>query len=261
MTLRVLRDPSQSGAHNMAVDEAIFEAVRAGAQPATLRLYAWTPACLSIGYGQRIREVDQAALTARGWDVVRRMTGGKAVLHADELTYSLALPAGHRLAEGGVVESYRRISAALLAGLTRLGIQAQAEGGVQGQETSPVCFDATSQYEIAVGGRKLIGSAQRRRDGAVCQHGSLPLYGDLGRIRMVIAGAQETPFIQRGITLMEAAGGRMVTWESAAEAVIAGFQRAYELELRFEALSEAEICESHRLRSEKYGQLAWTNRR
>lgn len=261
MTLRVLLDLPQSGAHNMAVDEAIFEAVRTGAQPATLRLYAWSPPCLSIGYGQRVRDVDQTALAARGWEVVRRMTGGRAVLHADELTYSLALPAGHFLAEGGIIESYRRISAALLVGLRTLGIQAEAESGVQGDSASPVCFDAASQYEIAVGGRKLIGSAQRRRDGAVCQHGSLPLWGELGRIREVIVVEEDGAPIQRGITLLEAAGGRAVTWEAAAQALIAGFQSAYALELRYEVLSEAEARESLRLRAEKYGHPSWTNRR
>lgn len=261
MTLRVLIDPPQSGAHNMAVDEAIFEAVRSNAQPATLRLYAWMPACVSIGYGQRIRDVNQAALAACGWDVVRRMTGGKAVLHAEELTYSVALPAGHFLAEGGIIASYRRISAALLVGLSALGVEADAEGGIQGEATSPVCFDATSQYEIAHRGRKLIGSAQRRRDGAVCQHGSLPLKGDLGRIRSVIMAKVESAPVQRGITLMEATGGRLVAWQTAAEALIAGFQAAHALELQYGTLSEAEMDESQRLSDEKYGDPAWTNRR
>jgi lipoate-protein ligase A len=261
MTLRVLIDRPQSGARNMAVDEAIFEAVRTGAQPATLRLYAWMPACLSIGCGQRIRDVDRAALSARGWDVVRRMTGGRAVLHADELTYSLALPAGHFLAEGGIIPSYRRISAALLAGLKALGVQAEAKEGVQGDGASPVCFDAASQYEITVAGRKLIGSAQRRRGGAVCQHGSLPLHGDLGRIRAVMALDHDTASAQRGITLAEALGGRLVAWEMAAQAVLAGFRAAYALELQYGALSEAEMNESERLSSEKYGHPVWTDRR
>jgi lipoate-protein ligase A len=189
------------------------------------------------------------------------MTGGRAVLHVDELTYSLALPAGHFLAEGGIVESYRRISKALLAGLNLLGVRAEAESGIQGDAASPVCFDAASQYEIAVAGRKLIGSAQRRRDGAVCQHGSLPLWGDLGRIREVVFIDQDRDPITRGITLMEAAAGRALTWEASAEAVIAGFQAAYALDLRYDVLSEAEMCESLRLRDEKYGHPVWTTRR
>ncbi|PJF27111.1 MAG: hypothetical protein CUN53_05300 [Phototrophicales bacterium] len=214
-----------------------------------------------MGCGQRIRDVNQTALAARSWEVVRRMTGGRAVLHTDEMTYSLALPAGHFLAKGGIVESYRRISRALLAGLDILGIRAQAESGVQGDSASPVCFDAASQYEIAVGGRKLIGSAQRRRDGAVCQHGSLPLWGDLSRIREVMAVEGDGAPVQRGITLMEAAGGRAVTWEEAAQAVIVGFRAAYALELKYETLSEAEAVESVRLRDEKYGHPAWANKR
>ena len=80
--------------------------------------------CLSLGYGQRVAEVDVDALVARGWDLVRRPSGGKAILHGDELTYSLCLPLGHALARGDVVESYRRISAGLLAALQVLGMPA-----------------------------------------------------------------------------------------------------------------------------------------
>jgi lipoate-protein ligase A len=91
---RLLVTPPARGAWNMAVDEAILEAVGRGASLPTLRLYAWEPACLSLGYAQPIGDVDQPRLRARGWDLVRRPTGGRAVLHTDELTYSVIAPPG-----------------------------------------------------------------------------------------------------------------------------------------------------------------------
>src|ERR1700694_1282876 len=103
-----------NGALNMAIDEAILKAVGEATAPPTLRLYAWQPACLSLGYAQPGTDVDRARLAERGWDVVRRLTGGRAILHTDELTYSVAFPLDHRLAAGGIIDSYRRLSAALL---------------------------------------------------------------------------------------------------------------------------------------------------
>ena len=166
---RLIYDQPTFGARNMALDEAILTAVAAGDAPPTLRLYSWTPPCLSLGYGQHAHEADLDRLAARGWGIVRRPTGGRAILHADELTYSLALPLDDPLAAGGVIDSYRRISAALLAALQRLGAQPSAERAPaeSSQPLSPVCFETPSHYEITVAGRKLIGSAQMRRRGGL----------------------------------------------------------------------------------------------
>src|SRR5690349_2496197 len=90
---RLLNDPPASGAWNMAVDEALLEGVASGRSPATLRFYSWRPACLSLGYFQPFGIVDVSGCRARGVDVVRRPTGGRAILHDRELTYSLTLPA------------------------------------------------------------------------------------------------------------------------------------------------------------------------
>ncbi|HVU12241.1 MAG TPA: hypothetical protein VHD90_13240, partial [Phototrophicaceae bacterium] len=152
---RLIYDQPTLGARNMAVDEAILASVGAGDQPPTLRLYRWEPPCLSLGYGQRSREADLDRLAARGWEIVRRPTGGRAILHADELTYSLALPSDHPLAALGIVESYRRISEALISALTGLGAQPHAEraDSQTAHTTNPVCFETPSHYEITVAGR------------------------------------------------------------------------------------------------------------
>jgi lipoate-protein ligase A len=203
---RLIHTPPAPGAWNMAVDEAILEASARRDVPPTLRLYAWQPACLSLGYAQPVADADRQALATLGWGLVRRPTGGRAILHTDELTYSVSGPQSEQRLAGGVLESYRILSQALLHALRLLGIPAQAlekqeeataaqpsanpvPGGTDREPThdqNPVCFEVPSNYEITVQGKKLIGSAQARRKGSVLQHGSLPLYGDLARITWVL---------------------------------------------------------------------------
>jgi len=173
---RLLVDPPTSGAWNMAVDEALLEGVAAGRSPATLRFYTWTPACLSLGYFQSFGIVDLDGCRARGVDVVRRPTGGRAILHDRELTYSVTLPASVLGHDAGIVPSYHRLSLALQAGLQDLGVPATlapAAAAPAADDQGPVCFDRPSAHEILLGGRKLVGSAQVRRDGALLQHGSI----------------------------------------------------------------------------------------
>jgi lipoate-protein ligase A len=199
--------------------------------------------------------VDFERLTARGWDVVRRPTGGRAILHTDELTYSVVLPADDLLVVGGIVESYRRLSLGLTAALNRLGAQTAAEQrDERAKVMGPVCFEVPSHYEITVEGRKLVGSAQLRRKGGVLQHGSLPLRGDLARICDALAYEDETArgegkhgVRKRATTLSEALGGVAISWQTAADAVAAGFAEAYGLQLERGTLTPAESAEAERL--------------
>ena len=110
----------------MAVDEAIFEASTRGDVPPTLRLYAWEPACLSLGYAQPVADVDEARLHANGWELVRRPTGGRAILHTDELTYSVTGPQDEPILAGEIMSSYRRLSSAILAAVEQIGVGVQA---------------------------------------------------------------------------------------------------------------------------------------
>lgn len=253
----------------MAVDQAILEAAAAGEAPPTLRLYDWQPPCLSIGYGQRSSDVDFERVGAAGWQVVRRPTGGRAILHADELTYSVALPGSHPIAAGSIADGYRRISGALVAALEGLGASPQAAPLPERQRAGgPVCFDASSDYEITVSGRKLVGSAQVRRKGGVLQHGSLPLRGDLGRICDVLAYASEDEREQarqhvrsQAVTLAEATGGKLFSWRTAAEAIAQSFAATFDLELVKSGLSPAEAERAHTLAVDVYGAANWTLRR
>lgn len=289
---RLIKHPPAKGAWNMAVDEAILEAIGKGEVPPTLRLYAWEPACLSLGYSQPVADVDRARLVERGWDLVRRPTGGRAILHTDELTYSVIGPESDPRLSGSVLESYRRLSEALLDALHRLGIEAQAsekpaplqtlESATQTSEIpgvpstpasaesieqkNPVCFEMPSNYEITVAGKKLVGSAQSRRREGVLQHGSLPLTGDLGRITQALAfpdeasrsGAKER-LLKRAATV-ESVLGFPVSWEQAAQAFTAAFANALNLELRLSGLTPGEETWAARLVGEKYGHPAWTER-
>ena len=262
---RLILDDQADGATNMAVDEAILTAVVEGRRPPTLRFYRWSPPCLSLGRSQPLADVDRAACARAGVDVVRRPTGGRAILHTDELTYSLALPQNDPRAAGGVVESYRRLSEGLLAGLQRLGVEArQARPPKPAGAASAICFETPSDYEITVAGRKLVGSAQWRARGGVLQHGSLPLHGDLARIVDYLAlppeerASQREQVHRRALTLAEALG-RIVPFAGAAQALAAGFAQALHLALTPAPLSEEEQALAADLRR-RYASAAWTAR-
>jgi len=125
-TWRLVHSPLADGALNMAIDESILRAVAEGAVPPTLRFFGWTPPCLSLGYAQPAGEVDGERLDRLGYGLVRRPTGGRAILHTDELTYSVIAPWTSAV-RGGVVESYQQLSAGLMRGLAHVGLAVRAD--------------------------------------------------------------------------------------------------------------------------------------
>lgn len=257
---RLVRSGRADGATNMAVDEAILRAVSSRDAAPTLRLYGWAPACLSLGRGQAVTDVDRGAVEAAGYDLVRRPTGGRAILHIDELTYCVVAPEREPRVGGGVVESYRRLSAGLVRGLERLGVtDILADERVENRDAEgPVCFEVPSDYEITVGGKKLVGSAQMRARGVVLQHGAVPLHGDIARICPLLAGHPDPARVRARATTVESVLGRRVGWEEAAEAMIAGFAEALELQLETEELTSEECAAAQALRSGKYATHSWT---
>ncbi|HEX9069644.1 MAG TPA: lipoate--protein ligase family protein [Ktedonobacterales bacterium] len=246
--LIVETDP-HDGAWNMAVDETLMEAVAAGASPPVLRCYQWAPPCLSLGKRQPIGTVDLAACQVDGVHIVRRATGGGAILHTDELTYSVAIAPDDPRAAAPMLDAYRRISQGLVAALASLGLTAEMNPFVAGgpQVSSAACFEAPSAYEITVSGMKLIGSAQARPAGRVLQHGSIPLHGDIGRIARYLA--YESPeerealaaHLRERATTLDAVAGREVTFVECAGAVGVGFTSALRLALAPSALNADEM--------------------
>ena len=140
MTWRLLITPPAHGAWNMAVDEAILEHVYRKESLPTLRLYAWDPPCLSLGHAQPFADVDTNRLKQRGWEVVRRATGGRAILHTDELTYSVIAPANEPRVEGSVLESYNRLAQALLLAVQSLEIPVEMKEEVAQDASSRPCW-------------------------------------------------------------------------------------------------------------------------
>lgn len=266
-TWRLIIGSEADGATNMAVDQAIVEAVIEGSSPPTLRFYAWSPPCLSLGRSQPLSDVDLGACRAAGVDVVRRPTGGRSILHTDELTYSVALLQTDARAEGGVLEGYRRLSEGLLAGLQRLGVAAiQAMGRRKPQaEPTAICFETPADYEITVDDRKLVGSAQWRARGGVLQHGTLPLCGDLTRILDYLAlpsverESQRRHLRLRAITLEEAMG-QVVPFDRVARDLAAGFAQALNLLLVPGELTPQERQLVAKFRKTIYDFSGWTAR-
>jgi lipoate-protein ligase A len=250
----------------MAVDEVLLESVWRGVSLPTLRLYAWDPPCLSLGYAQPLSDVDLTRLQAHGWDLVRRPTGGRAILHTDELTYSVVAPPGEERLAGTVLEAYHRLAEALLAALHQLGLPAEIQEGnaaPSGPNANPVCFEVPSTSEITVRGKKLVGSAQARRKEGVLQHGSLPLTGDLSRIVDVLAYPEEDARRRAGARLLERAAtaesilGHPVSWEQAGLAFQSAFQAVLGLEFKAEGLSASELARAAELGQVKYSHPDW----
>jgi lipoate-protein ligase A len=245
----------------MAVDEAILEGMGGKDPLPTLRLFAWEPPCLSLGYAQPFSDVDVERLATRGWEVVRRPTGGRAVLHTDELTYSVIAPPEEPRVAGTLLQSYQRLAGALVEALRLLMLPVEIQEKSQEstmKNPNPVCFVVPSAFEIVVDGKKLIGSAQARRKEGVLQHGSLPLAGDLTRIVQVLAfpneaaRARAAERLLQSATTVESALGRVVTWEEAAQAFTQAFRTVFELDLQKGELTTMEKSRARELAEKKY---------
>jgi lipoate-protein ligase A len=268
MIWRLLITPPAHGVWNMAVDESILEHLGRSESIPTLRLYAWTPPCLSLGHAQPFADVDISRLKERGWEVVRRATGGRAILHTDELTYSVIAPANEPRVEGSVLESYNRLAQALLLAVKNLELPVEMKEGKTTENTTPnpVCFEVPSTYEITVNGKKLIGSAQARKKEGVLQHGSLPLTGNLARICQVLFYENEQAreeaawrLLERATTI-ESVLGVEISWEKAAQALVHAFEAQLGLNFEKAELSESESRRAEKLVKEKYDHPSWTER-
>ena len=174
---RLLTSPADCGTRNLATDQAISEQVRDGASLPTIRFYSWKSPTLSLGYAQPMSLFDTGLARRLKIEIVRRSTGGQAILHDDELTYAIALPRTHALAKEGIIASYQLFNNAFARGLEQLGIPVTRGSWTPDAESyqDVVCFGAPSTHELATGNNKVLGSAQTRVGGVMLQHGSLPL--------------------------------------------------------------------------------------
>jgi lipoyl(octanoyl) transferase len=272
-----------TGAHdaasNMALDEALLVMHEAGTAPPTLRVYGWCQPTLSLGYAQNAQqEVDLAACHAQGVAVIRRPTGGRAVLHDQEVTYSVVMPVA--LADGPhtITEHYRRIGMALAAALQALGLPVHlARPQVRAEPTrlpaSPACFAALSRYELSVAGKKIVGSAQKRAQCALLQHGSIPLW--LNRQQLFqclqVPAEHRATLVQAAYTTMGAVNevaAQPVTPAALHAALRQGFGITFGVELIEMPIAPEEWRLAQHLRATKYvtdtwnidGAAAWRDR-
>lgn len=268
----------------MALDEALLDSVIQGGPP-VIRFYTWQPATLSLGVNQATGEIDQAACEQRGFSLVRRITGGRAVLHQHELTYSLIASETDPRVSGGVIESYRKISVALVAGLQALGAevaltapnraaframsQARRYRDLTELEESnhgAVCFDTSSAYELTASSRKLVGSAQARRGGALLQHGSILLDIDWEAWASVFAYATDQgrqralQKLPTRMTSLKQELGREVQAEEVCRALEEAFQHTFHINLEHATPTQVEQSAATHLATHKYGSNAWTLR-
>ncbi len=256
---RLMLDPAADGAWNMAVDEALLLEAERGGGP-TLRLYTWRPHTLSLGANQRGGpKVDWTRLERDGYGVVRRPTGGRAILHAEELTYSVTAPAP----PGGTLAAYRWLAGGLKAGLASVGIEVGLEKTrrtrAAGLETRNPCFTAAGRYELVAGGRKVVGSAQRRRGGWLMQHGSILLGGEHLRLPWYLESPDpraEEAALRQATVDCSALLGRTIDAAELAPPFAEGFARSLDVVLEPGGLQPAEERRARGLR-ERFADPEW----
>jgi len=239
-----------AGEENMNRDRAMADACAEDGVP-RLRFYSWNPWTLSLGFNQKDERIDTTALESRGYGLVRRPTGGRAVFHADEITYGVAMPAGGR----GIHETYAMISGALKRGFETLGASGiefsrnRPDFREHYQETdSEGCFSTSALNELTWNDRKLVGSAQRRYDSILLQHGSILLGDahleivDLLTIPERMKQSMRERLASRTATLREILGGAIPGFAEIAETLREGFAEVFDVELeRVERASTATI--------------------
>lgn len=260
MEWRLLETGQQSGAMNMAIDEALLIAHAEEPILPTLRFYAWAPPAVSLGYSQPAHDVNVDACRRLGYDLVRRPTGGRAILHDHEVTYSVVIREDLVPGDSSVLASYRWISSGLLEGLKLLGVEAHlgpsgARRGGDLRTSKAACFAYAARGDAVHEGRKVMGSSQVRRRRCILQHGSIPLSLN----RQVLAQLFAEPGdLSLAIALSETYAGQAAKLKDIVACLKIGFTTALSATLSQGELCEQEITYSQYLQESKYNQQAWT---
>jgi lipoate-protein ligase A len=248
----------------MAVDEAVFRAYLCGEAPPTLRFYGWQTPAVSLGHFQDAqREIDRAACRRLGIAVVRRPTGGRAVLHEDELTYAVIAGSAVPQFPADIEGTYLQISRCLQAALQEIGIAAEMKAEPRPADEPPdaACFAVPSRYELLVEGRKICGSAQMRSQGAFLQHGALLLRFDPGRTCAVLRPQgdpeRQGRRLKAAVTAVAEHIARDVDGKALSRIVAGACERLLGIRLSEGELTEAEQALRDRLIGAKYGRDRW----
>lgn len=264
---RLLDTGYQNAYTNMAIDEAISIACSKKLVPPTIRFYRWKPAAISLGYFQKInRAINIQNCLKLGLDIVRRPTGGRTVLHDQEITYSLVSPIDNPLLPNNFLSCYQLIGKALRMGLNNLNIKAELTPRKKipseriHREKSSNCFFTLSPYEILVNGKKIVGSAQKREKGNLLQHGSILLEINAEKLSAVlqIPPKNRNAFVnslKKRVTSINELGN--YRYPDIKKAIIKGFQLVMDIKLETDKLTDYEISLANRLSKEKYSSEKW----
>lgn len=263
---RYINTGTQDAALNMAIDESILTHHINGDVPPTLRAFRWHQPSISLGRFQSIeREIESGICEERGIALVRRPTGGRAVYHRDEFTYSIVIGKRNGV-PSGVVAAYAYLAQGLLAALQNLGIQAEISDERVHKNPSAACFASSTQADLTSGGFKLVGSAQVWKDESLLQQGSLPLDDRAAEFFAMLRfpseqARQEALEIYRQKTTPLHTFVPQASWETVAQAFQSGFGAALNTYFDMEELSASEWKLAHQLVAEKYSRLVWRQER
>ncbi len=252
----------QNAAINMALDEMLLYWHKNGDIPPTLRFYGWTSPSLSVGRFQKVeRQIDFEAIRRYQCDFVRRLTGGSAVLHDDELTYSIVVTEDHPNIPHTVREAYHVLTKGIMEGYRNLGIKAEyayPTRRITKKDRSSVCFEQVTYYEMVIDGKKLSGNAQTRKDGVLLQHGSIPMSIDEQMLfdlflfpSAKIKEEKRAAFSNKAIAINEIKNKKH-TYEMLADAFYRGFQTGLNVKLVPITLTGAQWDKVHQLAKTKY---------
>ena len=247
--------------YNMALDEAIAAEVRQGSAPPTLRMYGWDRASVTLGCFQKASDINIEYCTFHYIPIVRRPTGGRAILHGDELTYSFSAKTDSGLFSHGLLDSYNKISMAFLTAFRKIGVKAETKkerekGRVLSR--SPLCFHSSSFGEVLIENKKLVGSAQKRWSDGLLQQGSIPYVSEEKKLEGVF-GAEKTASLK---AYMKALKDVMPLLDESAfrKAVVSSFEEAFGISLLLSAPSREESLLAEEFLHRKYLQAHWNFR-
>jgi lipoate-protein ligase A len=279
---RLIKDSYHNGFINMAVDEAIMIAHKNGLVPPTIRFYQWSPPAVSLGYFQDLKkEINVKVCQDIGIDIVRRPTGGKAVLHDQELTYSFIIKENDPLVNDSILETYKKISGGIIRGLSYLGIKAELvllrgklennlldrsdKARIHHLDFKSICFSVPSQYEVQVEGKKIVGSAQVRKGGVVLQHGSLLIKLEKDKLFSVFnfpsVQIREKLKSKFKATSLEEILKRKIDFSELSNIIPRGFEAEFGVRLVESKLTEPEEKISKDLLENKYLTYEWNYKR
>jgi lipoyl(octanoyl) transferase len=258
---RLIESGPCDASYNMALDEAIAAEVRRGSAPPTLRIYTWNSPSVTVGCFQKIRGIDTAYCKEHSIPIVRRPTGGRALLHCEELTYSFSARIGSGPFSHGLLDSYKQISTAFSMAFRNIGIAAEQK---QERETgrtlskNPLCFQSSSFGEILLDRKKLMGSAQKRWSDGLLQQGSIPYLRDEENTKRIFGTAETVSLGEHMKTIKEI----LPSFDEGEfkEAIALSFEKCFGIRLIRSVQSEEEDLLAGELLDRKYLRSHWNFR-